>query len=102
MKASDSSHPSEAAEDALEDRPVQGARQKKCGTVSMAELTRELRHKYLTILKRSYWDSFEEGQCLADSVIVLNESADRCCDDEAMQFQDWEFIQSYLISNKVL
>ena len=32
------------------------------GRTSIAELTIELRHKYLTILKSIYWEFFEEGQ----------------------------------------
>lgn len=31
------------------------------GRTSIDELTIELRHKYLTILKSIYWEFFEEG-----------------------------------------
>jgi hypothetical protein len=62
------------------------------------ELTTELRHKYLTILKSCYWEFFEEGQCMPDSVIVLMESADRAMDHEEDAMQDWEFIRSYIMS----
>ena len=46
------------------------------------ELFTELRHKYITILKSQYWEYFEEGQCQAESVRVLIESADRALDHE--------------------
>lgn len=46
------------------------------------ELFTELRHKYITILKSLYWEYFEEGQCQAESVRVLIESADRALDHE--------------------
>lgn len=62
------------------------------GRTNVQELMSELRHKYLTILKSNYWEFFEEGQCMPDSVIVLIESADRCMDDESKPMTDWEFI----------
>jgi hypothetical protein len=55
----------------------------KQGRTNVDELTAELRHKYLTILKSNYWEFFEEGQCNADSIQILIESADRCMDDES-------------------
>ena len=62
----------------------------------------ELRHKYLTILKSNYWEFFEEGQCNPDSIQILIESADRCMDDESKTMGDWEFLQTYLISDSTL
>lgn len=69
------------------------------GRTNIDELIVELRHKYLTILKSNYWEFFEEGQCMAESVIILIESADRCLDDESLEMSDWEFIKSYLHSD---
>lgn len=42
----------------------------------------ELRHKFLTILKSAYWEFFEEGQMMSESVILLIESVDRSMDHE--------------------
>jgi hypothetical protein len=38
---------------------------KTVARTSVIELTTELRHKFLTILKSCYWSFFEEGQCMA-------------------------------------
>ena len=69
------------------------------GRTSIAELTIELRHKYLTILKSIYWEFFEEGQMDPQTVIVLIESADRALDHEEHPMKDWEFIKSYIVSD---
>jgi hypothetical protein len=53
-----------------------------CDPIMVEELFTELRHKYITILKSLYWEYFEEGQCQAESVRVLIESADRALDHE--------------------
>ena len=50
------------------------------GRTSIEELIVELRQKYLGILKSIYWEFYEEGQCMPDTVIALIESADRCLD----------------------
>jgi hypothetical protein len=55
---------------------------KDLGRTSIAELTIELRHKYLTILKSIYWEFFEDGQMDPKTVIILIESADRALDTE--------------------
>lgn len=65
----------------------------------MKELFTELRHKYITILKSLYWEYFEEGQCQAASVGVLIESADRALDHESDPLADWEFIETYVVSD---
>lgn len=39
---------------------------------------------------------------MADSIIVLIESADRCMDHEDWPMKDWEFIQSYILSESAL
>lgn len=62
------------------------------GRVTKVELVTELRHKYLTILKSIYWEFHEEGQCGADAVEVLMESADRCLDHEHSEMEDWDYI----------
>lgn len=72
------------------------------GHTNVEELYAELRHKYLTILKSNYWEFFEEGQCMHDTIIVLMESADRCLDDESQPMHDWDFIQSYLMSTAAM
>lgn len=72
------------------------------GKVTIEELITELRHKYLTILKSQYWEFFEEGQCMPDSVVVLIESADRAMDHEETPMEDWTFIKSYIISDTFL
>lgn len=65
---------------------------KQIGKSDKDELETELRHKYLTILKSIYWEFYEEGQCMAESIIVLIESADRALDQEEKPMQDWTFI----------
>ena len=55
---------------------------RKSAKTTIKELTTELRHKYLTILKSCYWEFFEEGQCMPESVLVLMESVDRAMDNE--------------------
>lgn len=72
---------------------------KNFGRTSIEELTVELRHKYLTILKSIYWEFFEEGQMDPQTVIILIESADRALDHEDKPMKDYEFIQSYIISD---
>ena len=63
------------------------------GRTSVEELEIELRQKYLTILKSIYWEFYEEGQCMPDTVIALIESADRCLDvADEQKMNDWEFI----------
>jgi hypothetical protein len=42
----------------------------------------EVRHKFITILKSFYWEHFEEGQMMPESVTMLMESADSCLDFE--------------------
>uniref|UniRef100_A0A7S3CTS7 Cyclic nucleotide-binding domain-containing protein n=1 Tax=Strombidium rassoulzadegani TaxID=1082188 RepID=A0A7S3CTS7_9SPIT len=74
----------------------------KPGKVNIDELITEMRHKYLTILKSCYWEFFEEGQCASESVIVLMESADRALDHEHTPIQDWNFIESYIISDSYI
>ena len=65
----------------------------------MEELEVELRQKYITILKSIYWEFYEEGQCMPDTVIALVESADRALDvADEQRMNDWEFIQSYIVS----
>jgi hypothetical protein len=81
-----------------EKAPVKPKLTIKSARKQVDELTTELRHKYLTILKSCYWEFFEEGQCMADSVIVLMESADRAMDHEEEPMQDWNFILSYIMS----
>ena len=75
---------------------------KKFGRVNISELVTELRHKYLTILKSQYWEFFEEGQCMPESVVVLMESADRAMDHEEHPMEDWSFIKTYIISDTFL
>lgn len=70
--------------------------------ISESDLTTELRHKYLTILKSLYWEYYEEGQCSPDAVVVLMEAADRALDHESTPMQDWDFILSYFISERIL
>ena len=67
--------------------------------ITVTELLTELRHKYITILKSIYWEAYEEGQCQASSVRVLIESADRALDHEERVLADWEFINSYIVSD---
>lgn len=50
-------------------------------------------------MKSLYWEYFEEGQCQASSVRILIESADRALDHEADPLADWEFINSYIVSD---
>jgi hypothetical protein len=66
--------------------------------VSYEDVKRELRHKYLVILKSCYWHFFEDGQCMSDSVEILIESADRCMDDESHELCDFDFISGFLSS----
>ena len=75
---------------------------KKQAKTTIMELTTELRHKYLTILKSCYWEFFEEGQCMPESVLVLMESVDRAMDNEDSEMTDWSFVFSYIISDTFL
>lgn len=72
------------------------------GTVQYADLIFELRHKFITILKSLYWEFFEEGQCVPNTVSILIESADRGLDDESKELNDWEFLNSYIINDSYL
>jgi hypothetical protein len=66
----------------------------------LSDFTTELRHKYLTILKSLYWEYFEEGQCGAEAVSILMESADRALDHEDGPMLDWDYIRTYAFSHK--
>lgn len=46
------------------------------------ELNAEVRHKFYAILKSHYWEAYEQGKCMPDSVTVLLESVDRSMDAE--------------------
>lgn len=72
------------------------------GTVQYDDLIFELRHKFVTILKSLYWEFFEEGQCVPNTVSILRESADRGLDDASKELNDWEFINSYVINDSYL
>lgn len=72
------------------------------GTVQYEDLIFELRHKFVTILKSLYWEFFEEGQCVPNTVNILIESADRGLDDASKELNDWEFINSYIINDSYL
>jgi hypothetical protein len=45
----------------VSDGESKGTIGRRMGRVNIDELTTELRHKYLTILKSCYWEFFEEG-----------------------------------------
>jgi len=60
------------------------------------ELVQEIRHKFLTTLKGTYWHFFEEGSCFPETVIMLSESADRAIDHEQTPIQDLEFVLNYI------
>jgi hypothetical protein len=67
------------------------------------ELRAEVRHKYYTILKSHYWEMFEEGKCMPDSISILLESADRCLDDESIEMCDWDkYLKDYIIQSSTL
>lgn len=72
------------------------------GTVQYDELIFELRHKFVSILKSLYWEFFEEGQCVPNTVSILIESADRGLDDASKELNDWEFINGYIINDSYL
>jgi len=59
--------------------------------VSKDELLSEFRHKYLVILKSQYWDFFEHGLCMPNSVIIMMESVDKCMDNESEAMDDYKF-----------
>ena len=67
--------------------------------VSETEVLTELRHKFLTILKSQYWEFFEHGLCMPDSVVLLMESADECMDDEHLPMVDFKHIEETVISD---
>lgn len=68
-----------------------------------SELNSELRNKFYSILKSHYWEAFEEGKCMPDSIIILLESADRSMDDDTVEMCDWdEYLKSYLLSSSTL
>ena len=50
------------------------------GKTSFYELIKELRFKYLTILKSIYWNSFEEGSMHKRTIILLMDSVDQSID----------------------
>ena len=47
-----------------------------------AELLIETRHRYLMMLKGTYWHFFEEGLCSSKALLVLIESVDRALDHD--------------------
>jgi len=60
--------------------------------IDQNDLLIEIRHKFLTTLKGTYWHYFEEGQMMPQTIILLTESVDRAIDHEESDIQDWEFI----------
>lgn len=63
------------------------------------ELYIEAKHRYYTTLKGIYWDFYEQGQCSANVVFVLIESADRALDHIEDRTKDYQFLESYFQSN---
>lgn len=70
--------------------------------VTPEQIKRELRHKYLVILKSCYWEFFEEGLCMSSTVNLLIESADQCMDFEDAELSDWKHISGYIMSTSYL
>lgn len=50
--------------------------------IDQKDLLVEIRHKFLTTLKGTYWHYYEEGQMMAQTIILLTESVDRAIDHE--------------------
>lgn len=48
-----------------------------------AETNVEIRHRFLIGLKEQYWKDHEDGNCTADALTILIESADRAIDHES-------------------
>ena len=65
--------------------------------VSMKDMYRELRYKFLMIMKSQFWEFFEEGLCQQDTVIILQEAADVSIDDAKKEINIWKFLQDYCI-----
>lgn len=72
------------------------------GRVDRLEFIREIRYKYLTILKSQYWEQFEEGQCSPEAVTILRESADRALDHDEAPVEDWDFINTWVVGTKYI
>jgi hypothetical protein len=53
-------------------------------------------------MKSLYWEFFEEGQCVPNTVTILQESADLGLDDPSKELNDWEFINNYIVSDTYL
>jgi len=63
------------------------------------EMLNELRNRYLTIVKSVYYEQFENGELMADSLIILNESIDSARDALSKSLNDSEFVIFYLNSS---
>jgi NhaP-type Na+/H+ or K+/H+ antiporter len=60
-------------------------------------ILKEIRHRYLTILRGLYWQQYKEGQASAKSAFKLIESVDRAIDFEEYVMEDWEYLEKSLI-----
>lgn len=76
-----------------------GAKSLAAPDMTDEKLLIEIRHKFITILKAYYWEHFEEGECMPESVINLTESADRCLDEEKSALADWTYLRQLFISD---
>jgi NhaP-type Na+/H+ or K+/H+ antiporter len=60
-------------------------------------ILKEVRHRYLTILRGLYWEQFTGGQASARSTFMLMKSVDIGIDLEAVEMHDWENLEKSLI-----
>ena len=64
-------------------------------------LEKEMRHKFMFVLKSLYWQEFQKSNCYGRSTIILLESADMCIDTPEKPMDDWKYLQSYAIRSNI-
>ncbi len=60
------------------------------------ELLNEVRDRYLTIVKSIYYEQYENGELMADSLVILTNAVDTSKDKTDEYLNDADFLIQYL------
>jgi NhaP-type Na+/H+ or K+/H+ antiporter len=68
--------------------------------LSFEVLMTEIRRRFFCILKSIYWYSFEVGECLSSSALLLINSCNKALDIENQDMDDWAEIEKSIYSQR--
>lgn len=60
--------------------------------IDPVQLKNDLRMKYMTLLKSTYQNAYDHGTMMEMTMIMLVESVDDQCDDEAKELRDFDYM----------